>query len=106
MTQLSAALEATETRGVAALPPLLDQAVTAFDGVTAPGEVAADRQAVRDGLARLRAQVGAIDPDSPGADGRVDGAVTAVEGSAAGPALSRVGAHHDRNCGSGAAPTR
>ncbi|MGY1779037.1 hypothetical protein [Geodermatophilus sp. SYSU D01036] len=105
VARLGAALEAAETQGVAALPPLLDQAVTAFDGVTAPGEVAADWQAVRDGLAQLRGRVGAIDPAGPDADAQVDAAVTEVQGSAAGPALSRIGAYYEENCGSGAAPT-
>ncbi|MGY1796597.1 hypothetical protein ACI796_21735 [Geodermatophilus sp. SYSU D00525] len=105
VTRLSSALEAAESQGVAALPPLLDQAVTAFDGVTAPAEVAADWQAVRDGVAQLRDQVGAIDPDSPDAGAQVDAAVAAVEGSAAGPALSRVGTYYQQNCGTPAAPT-
>lgn len=104
-SDLDTAFEAVETQGVPALPPLLDQAVAAFDEVTPPAELATDWQTVRDGFAQLRDRVGALDPDSPDAAAQVAGAVAAVEGSEAGPALGRLDSYYQQNCASVASPT-
>ena len=104
-TDLNAAFEAAGTDGVAALPPLLDQAVASFDAVQPPADIAPDWQTVRGGFAQLRDQVAAIDPAAPDAATQVDGAVAAVEGSEAGPALERLGTYYDQHCAAGAAPT-
>jgi hypothetical protein len=98
-TQVGSAFDAVG-EDIGALSSALQQAVDAFNSVEAPTAIAQDWATARDGFAGLRDTVAGIDPAAPDALAQVQAAEQQAQTEVA-PAVTRVGAYIEQNCGAG-----